>query len=58
MEVSTLYTIAALRKVEAVAMATISDLILGAGDTVRISDEELAEGVRTMMQIACRVAVS
>ena len=58
MEVSTLYTIAALRKVEAVAMATISDLILGTGDTVRISDEELAEGVRTMMQIACRVAVS
>jgi purine-nucleoside phosphorylase len=58
MEVATLYTIAALRKIEAVAMATISDLILGTGDTVRISDEELAEGVRKMMQIACRVAVS
>ncbi|MEO7079054.1 MAG: purine-nucleoside phosphorylase [Rhodococcus sp. (in: high G+C Gram-positive bacteria)] len=58
MEVSTLYTIAALRHVEAVALVTISDLILGTGDSVRISDEELAEGVRKMMQIACRVAVS
>ena len=57
MEIATLYTLAAMRHVEALGMATISDLILATGDTVRISDEELAEGVRRMMQIACRVAV-
>jgi 5'-methylthioadenosine phosphorylase/purine-nucleoside phosphorylase len=58
MEVATLYTIAALRTVEAVALTTVSDLIFATGNTLRISDEALAEGVHKMMRVACRVAVS
>jgi 5'-methylthioadenosine phosphorylase/purine-nucleoside phosphorylase len=57
MEVAVLYTLAALRGIEAVALLTISDMISGS-ESVRISDEELAAGVRQMTDIACRVAVS
>jgi DeoD family purine-nucleoside phosphorylase len=57
MEVAVLYTLAALRGVEAVALLTISDMITGS-ESVRISDEELAAGVLQMTEIACRVAVS
>jgi 5'-methylthioadenosine phosphorylase/purine-nucleoside phosphorylase len=56
MEAATLYTIAALRGMEALAMMTVSD-ILAEGGPVRISDDELAQGVETMMAVACRVAV-
>jgi DeoD family purine-nucleoside phosphorylase len=54
MEVAVLYTLAALRGIEAVALLTISDMIAG-GESVRISDEQLAAGVRQMTDIACRL---
>ena len=55
MEAATLYTIAALRGMEALAMMTVSDVLVGA-TPVRISDADLARGVDTMMAVACRVA--
>ena len=58
MEVAVLYTIAALRQVETVAMMTVSDLIADESNSERISDEELKAGVDQMMRIACEVAVS
>jgi purine-nucleoside phosphorylase len=56
MEAATLYTIAALRGMEALAMMTVSDTLVGE-TPIRISDEDLARGVDTMMTVACRVAV-
>jgi DeoD family purine-nucleoside phosphorylase len=59
MEVATLYTIAALRKISAVGMMTVSDLLFTeSGEFERISDDELRRGVDTMTEIAARVAVS
>ncbi|HKA05115.1 MAG TPA: hypothetical protein VKD67_12330 [Acidimicrobiales bacterium] len=57
MEASVLYTIAALRGVSALAVLTVSDTLYGE-ERVRISDEELRQGVDRMTEIACRVAVS
>jgi 5'-methylthioadenosine phosphorylase/purine-nucleoside phosphorylase len=57
MEAAVLYTIAAIRKIEALTVLTVSDLIVGETST-RISDEELKAGVDGMMRLACRVAVS
>ena len=58
MEASMLYTIAAVKGVEALAMMTVSDVIAPEGEPVRISDDDLKKGVDQMMRIACRVAVS
>jgi len=58
MEVSVLYTLAAIHQHEAVALMTVSDLIEDDGSTERISDAELKAGVDQMMRIACEVAVS
>ena len=58
MEVATLYTLAAIRSVEAVGMVTVSDLIGETGHAERISDDELQRGVDRMMAVACDVAVS
>jgi DeoD family purine-nucleoside phosphorylase len=57
MESSVLFTIAALRSVEAVTVLTVSDLLTGE-EPVRISDEDLRLGVDKMMELACRVATS
>jgi 5'-methylthioadenosine phosphorylase/purine-nucleoside phosphorylase len=57
MEAAMLYTVAAVKRVEALAICTVSDLV-GEGTSERISDEELRRGVDAMLQIACRVAVS
>lgn len=57
MEAAMLYTVAAMRGVESLAMMTVSDLIEGDQST-RISDDDLRRGVDAMMRIACRVAVS
>ena len=57
MEAAVLYTIAALRGVEALTILTVSDVIEGAEST-RISDDELKRGVDDMMQLACRVATA
>src|SRR5262245_22185445 len=57
MEAGMLYTIAAVHRVEALAMMTVSD-ILGAteDERERISDEQLRRGVDDMIRVACRVA--
>jgi purine-nucleoside phosphorylase len=58
MEASMLYAIAAVRRVEGLAMMTVSDLLDESGEPQRISDAELKRGVDDMMRLACRVAVS
>jgi len=57
MEAAVLYTIAALRGVEALTILTVSDVIEGEEST-RISDEQLKRGVDDMMTLACRVATA
>jgi 5'-methylthioadenosine phosphorylase/purine-nucleoside phosphorylase len=57
MEAAVLYTIAAIRGVEALTILTVSDVIEGEEST-RISDEDLKRGVDDMMALACRVATS
>ena len=57
MEAAMLYTVAAVKGVEALAMMTVSDLVTEEAST-RISDEELKRGVDDMMRLACRVAVA
>jgi DeoD family purine-nucleoside phosphorylase len=58
MEASMLYTVAALRGVESLAIMTVSDLLDPDAPSTRISDEDLKAGVDQMMRIACRTAVS
>ena len=58
MEVSALYTLAAIHHIEAVALLTVSDLIGDDNSSERITDEDLRVGVDQMMRVACRVAVS
>jgi purine-nucleoside phosphorylase len=57
MEAAMLYTVAAVKRVEALAMMTVSDLV-GEGSSERISADDLRRGVDEMIRIACRVAVS
>jgi 5'-methylthioadenosine phosphorylase/purine-nucleoside phosphorylase len=57
MEAAVLYTIAAIRGVEALTILTVSDIITETGAT-RISDEDLTHGVDDMMRLACRVATA
>lgn len=59
MEAAMMYTIAAVKGIEALAMMTVSDVIEPDGGNVeRISDEDLKKGVDQMMEIACQVAIS
>ena len=58
MEAAMLYTIAAVKGIESLAIMTVSDLLGDPAGAVRISDENLKAGVDQMMRIACRVAVS
>ena len=58
MEASILYTLGAIYGFEALAIMTVSDLIADEGESERISDEELRNGVDKMMQVACEVAVA
>ncbi|MEZ5218869.1 MAG: hypothetical protein R2705_11065 [Ilumatobacteraceae bacterium] len=58
MEAAMMYTVAAVKGIEALAMMTVSDLLADNGESVRISDEELRNGVDSMMRAACAVAVS
>ena len=58
MEAAMMYTIAAIKQIEAVAMMTVSDLLGDDGNTERISDEDLRRGIDDMMRLACRVATS
>jgi 5'-methylthioadenosine phosphorylase/purine-nucleoside phosphorylase len=56
MEAAMLYTIAAVARVEALAMMTVSDLV-GEGTSERIDDEALRRNVDMLLRVACRVAV-
>ncbi len=58
MEAAMMYTIAAVHGIQALAMMTVSDLLGEDGETERISDEALKQGVDDMMRLACQVAVS
>ena len=58
MEAAMMYTIAAVKGIEALAIMTVSDLLGEGGDSERVSDEQLKQGVDAMMRLACRVAVS
>ena len=58
MEAAMMYTIAAVKGIEALAIMTVSDILGDDGSTARISDEALKAGVDQMMEIGCRVAVS
>ena len=59
MEAAMMYTIAAMKGMESLALMTVSDMIgEEVGDAVRISDDEMKRGVDQMMEIGCRVAVS
>ncbi len=58
MEAAMMYTIAAVKGVESLAIMTVSDLLGEGGDSVRISDDDLKAGVDRMMRISCAVAVS
>ncbi len=56
MEAAVLFTIAALRGIEAACLLTVSDLIHGE-EFVRISEAELAAAVERMTRLALRAAV-
>jgi DeoD family purine-nucleoside phosphorylase len=58
MEAAMMYTIAAVKRVEALAIMTVSDVLGEDGASVRISDDALRQGVDAMMRLSCRVAVS
>ncbi len=58
MEAAMMYTIAAVKGIESLAIMTVSDLLGDDGSSVRISDADLKAGVDQMMRIGCRVAVS
>jgi 5'-methylthioadenosine phosphorylase/purine-nucleoside phosphorylase len=58
MEAAMMYTIAAIHRIETLALMTVSDILAPDAEPVRISDEELKAGVDQMMRIGCRVAVS
>lgn len=58
MEAAMMYTIAAVKGIEALAMMTVSDILAEDEAPVRISDDDLKAGVDQMMRIGCQVAVS
>jgi DeoD family purine-nucleoside phosphorylase len=58
MEAAMMYTIAAVKRIQALAIMTVSDVHSDSGESARISDEDLRAGVDQMMLIACAVAVS
>ena len=58
MEAAMMYTVAAVHGIESLAMMTVSDLLAESGETKRISDADLKQGVDDMMRLACRVAVT
>ena len=58
MEAAMMFAVAAVHRIEALAMMTVSDLLFESGDTERISDADLKAGVDQMMRLACQVCVS
>ncbi|HWL45621.1 MAG TPA: hypothetical protein VNQ73_21955 [Ilumatobacter sp.] len=58
MEAAMMYVVAAVHRIEALAMMVVSDILAADGHVERISDEELKRGVDEMMRIACEVATA
>lgn len=58
MEAAMMYAVAAVHRVEALAIMTVSDRLADTGESVRISDDELRAGVDRMMRLACEVVTS
>jgi 5'-methylthioadenosine phosphorylase/purine-nucleoside phosphorylase len=56
MEAAVLYTIAALRGVDALCLLTVSDILYD-GPPQRIAEAELKRGVDDMMRLAAHIAV-
>jgi 5'-methylthioadenosine phosphorylase/purine-nucleoside phosphorylase len=56
MEAAVLFTIAAMKKIRAGALCTVSDIVVD-GEFVRIGDEELRQAVDEMTEIALEVAI-
>jgi 5'-methylthioadenosine phosphorylase/purine-nucleoside phosphorylase len=57
MEAAVLFTIGAIRKVQAGALVVVSDVMHG-GEFVRITDEELRQAVDRMTELAIRTALA
>jgi purine-nucleoside phosphorylase len=57
MEAAVLFTLGALRKVQAGCVLTVSDVVVE-GEFVRISDEEMRAAVDQMTQLALRTVTS
>jgi purine-nucleoside phosphorylase len=57
MEAAILFTIAALRRIQAACLLTVSDIIVE-GEFKRISDDELKAAVARMTELAIRAALS
>lgn len=57
MEAAILFTVAALRKIQAACLLTVSDIIVE-GEFVRITDAELQAAVERMTELAIRAALS
>jgi purine-nucleoside phosphorylase len=57
MEASALFTVAALRGVEAGCLLTVSDIVVE-GEFKRITDDDLRAAVDRMTRIALDVAIS
>jgi purine-nucleoside phosphorylase len=55
MEAAVLFTLGALRKVQAGCLLTVSDVVVE-GEFVRISDEEMKAAVDQMTELALEVA--
>jgi purine-nucleoside phosphorylase len=55
MEAAVVFTLGALRKVQAGCLLTVSDVVIE-GEFVRISDEEMRNAVDQMTQLALRTA--
>ena len=49
-----MYTVAAVKGIESLAMMTVSDLLFEGEAAERISDADLHAGVDAMMRIACQ----
>jgi DeoD family purine-nucleoside phosphorylase len=57
MEAAVLFTIAALRKISAGCLLTVSDIVIG-GEFVRITDEDLRQAVDEMAELAFHTVTS
>jgi len=58
MEAAMIFAIAAVHRIEAMAMMTVSDLLGAEGHLARIDDDTMRRSVDAMLEVACAVATS